>query len=397
MVQEFLPNPSADLQQHILEQRSIIQAQGDLLEQQRIEIENHHRKLESETDALAGKNPQKRPPGGAFPSAIVKNVVNARSQTAEASQPNVASPFKQSKQEQLVYQFTWEYMDLTLQNESRLSCGDNQAIKWSAMVDMPSQQVKTLLSVDDSVDHPNPLLVSHLNELSQLSSAYSVLEKALNPDRVDILIIMVSDRPLFPTTGPQVESLIPWCCSDISKLSRPLVTCDDAAMHCYVAQSIAASRKNALAPQFQVLKVFAVGVGAQPLDPGFPAAQDNMLVVHAEDKAIPSLFAGMGRKGNKMIAPRNKLVTGCGLIWHSFPPKEISQVLKAYKGYPYFALMSEEEYDGSAFEDCPIVIQLYPKTSHKQAISPFSCGIISTMLLSKVKLLRNPFFLQLSL
>ena len=33
--------------------------------------------------------------------------------------------------------------------------------------------------------------------------------------------------------------------------------------------------------------------------------------------------------------------------------------------------MFEQEYDGPAFEDCPIVIQLYPKTSHKEAISPF--------------------------
>ena len=79
----------------------------------------------------------------------------------------------------------------------------------------------------------------------------------------------------------------------------------------------------------------------------------------------------MSRKGNKTIAPRSKSVRGCRLIWHSLSPKEVSQVLKAYKGCPYFALMSEQEYDGTAFEACPIVIQLYPKSSHKEAISPF--------------------------
>ena len=197
------------------------------------------------------------------------------------------SPLKQSEQEQLVYRFTREFMDLMLQNESRLSSRDNQSIKWSALGDMPPQQVKSLLSVDDELIHPNLLLVSHFNELSQFSTAYSVLEKVLSPDRIDVLILMDSDRPLFPTTGPQVENLIPWRCTDISKLSRPLVTSDDASIHCYVAQSTASSRKNGLAPQFEVLKLFAVGVGAQPLDLGFPVAPDNMLVVHAEKRTYP--------------------------------------------------------------------------------------------------------------
>ena len=230
-------------------------------------------------------------------------------------------------------------MDLTLQNESRLLSVNNQAIKWSAMGDIPSQQVKSLFSVDDSVDHPTLLLVSHFNELSGVSLAYFVLEKTVNVDRVDILIIMDSQRPLFHTTGPRVESLITWRCTDVSKLSKPLVTSDEAAMHCYVAQPTAASRKNGLAAQFQVLNVLAFRVGAQPLDQGFPIASDNMLVVHAEDKAIPSLLGGMGRKGNKTIAPRSKSVRRCKLIWHPFPPKETSHVLKAYKGCPYFALM----------------------------------------------------------
>ena len=96
-----------------------------------------------------------------------------------------------------------------------------------------------------------------------------------------------------------------------------------------------------------------------------------MCVVHAEDKAIPSLFTGMGRKGNKMIAPRSKTARNCRLIWHAFPPKEVDQVLKAYKGCPYFAVMTENEYDGTAFDECPMVIQRYPKTSDKEAISPF--------------------------
>ena len=151
-------------------------------------------------------------------------------------------------------------MDLTLQNESRLSSGDNQSIKWSAMGDMPPRQVKSLLSVDDTVDHPSLLLVSHFNKLSQLPTAYSVLDKVLRPDRIDVLILMDSERPLFPTTGPHVENLIPWHCTDISKLSRLLVTSDDASIHGYVAQSTSASRKNGLPLSFRFLSYLQSGL-----------------------------------------------------------------------------------------------------------------------------------------
>ena len=53
--------------------------------------------------------------------------------------PNKVLPLKQFEQQHLVYQFVWECMDLTLQNESRLSSGDNQSIKWSSLADMPVQ------------------------------------------------------------------------------------------------------------------------------------------------------------------------------------------------------------------------------------------------------------------
>ena len=103
----------------------------------------------------------------------------------------------------------------------------------------------------------------------------------------------------------------------------------------------------------------------------FDQAPDTLFVVHAEDKAIPSLFSGMGRKGNKMIATKSKIVKGRKVIWHVFLPNEIEMVLQAYKGCPYFALMSEAEFEGTIFEECPLVMQLYPKTSQKDVVAPF--------------------------
>ena len=56
-------------------------------------------------------------------------------------------------------------------------------------------------------------------------------------------------------------------------------------------------------------------------------------------------------------------------------------VLKAYKGYPYFAHIEEWEYDGTTFEDCPIVLQFYPKVSYKEAASPFLWSTICAALM----------------
>ena len=54
-----------------------------------------------------------------------------------------------------------------------------------------------------------------------------------------------------------------------------------------------------------------------------------------------------------------------------FSPNEIAMVLQAYKGCPYFALMSGAEFEGTIFEESPLVMELYPKTSQKDAVAPF--------------------------
>ena len=56
--------------------------------------------------------------------------------------------------------------------------------------------------------------------------------------------------------------------------------------------------------------------------------------------------------------------------------------------------MSKQEYDETAFEDCPIIIELYPKTSHKEATSPFLWFQVYTPLM-QTDTPRDSFFLQL--
>ena len=65
------------------------------------------------------------------------------------------------------------------------------------------------------------------------------------------------------------------------------------------------------------------------------------------------------------------LVRGCKIIGHVFPSQKIDMVLKAYQSCPYFALMTEAEFDAPVFEECTLGMQLYPKHLHKGAITAF--------------------------
>ena len=57
LLQEFLKNPSADLHFHIIEQKSLIQSQCTLLEQQRKEIEEHQRSQITEDSPVCKRRP----------------------------------------------------------------------------------------------------------------------------------------------------------------------------------------------------------------------------------------------------------------------------------------------------------------------------------------------------
>ena len=365
LLQEFLKNPSADLQSHIIEQKSLIRSQCTLLERQRKEIEEHQRSQITEDSPV-----RKRRPVGAFSTNIIQNVVSARQKSEPAVTLVAVSKFRDTEQEQMMFQFMWEYVDYILQNETRLSDGENPAMRWSAVSDLAASDIEAQFTPSHGLD-PHLLIVSHFNELSQLTGFFQSLQQTVSPDRIDTLILMDTDRPLFPLTGPQIEGLIPWKCREICKLSRPILTVDDTQLHAYVATSDLSFRHQGLAPKFSIKKLLAAGISVLQWALDFLEAPDNLFVVHAEDKAIPSLFSGMGRKGNKMIATKSKIVKGRKVIWHVFPPNEIEMVLQAYKGCPYFALMFEAEFEGTIFEECPLVMQLYPKTSQKDAVAPF--------------------------
>ena len=120
MVHEFLRNPSADVKQHILEQKSIMQAQCDQLEQQRVAIEHHLSHSDAPTSPNANMK-RKWLPGGAFAKSLVENVAKVREQVQTKTTPATVLSLAATDDEQLLYQLEWEYHELILQNETTLS------------------------------------------------------------------------------------------------------------------------------------------------------------------------------------------------------------------------------------------------------------------------------------
>ena len=52
---------------------------------------------------------------------------------------------------------------------------------------------------------------------------------------------------------------------------------------------------------------------------------------------------------------------GARIVWHFVTQNEITELVKAYKGCLFFALMREDEFFGEGMGECPVVPQMYPK------------------------------------
>ena len=50
---------------------------------------------------------------------------------------------------------------------------------------------------------------------------------------------------------------------------------------------------------------------------------------------------------------------------------EITELVKAYKGCLFFAVMREDKFLGEEMGECPVVLKIYPKQSVKQALGPY--------------------------
>ena len=106
---------------------------------------------------------------------------------------------------------------------------------------------------------------------------------------------------------------------------------------------------------------------------GIPQSADPWYAIVAEDKAIPGLLQGLGRTGPRCVSNPHREIQGARIIWHQLSSKDRSDMLKAYKSCPYFAIMREEEFLQEDMHACESAcqLQLYPKASVRRAVGPF--------------------------
>ena len=226
---------------------------------------------------------------------------------------------------------------------------------------------------DDSVikalrdDNMSVILVVHFSDMEQLKEVSKSLLRVARVDKLDLLIIMEDDKALFPSAGPQIEKAVPWHMNDLHKLNRPLQTMGGAALHGFVVTSSRQGRKNCLAVDYQIRKLPAPGMGALQIDVAVPDSERPTFAVVAEDRAIPGILSGMGRKGAQCVSNPHRTVKGTRNVWHPLTYSEVSELIKAYEGCPFFAPMREDEFLGEEMSQCPVVLQMYPK----QALGPY--------------------------
>ena len=86
-----------------------------------------------------------------------------------------------------------------------------------------------------------------------------------------------------------------------------------------------------------MLKLLPPGLGAVQRELEVGATPDSMLLVHAEDRAIHNVFTRMGR----VALPTDLRLVNLPRVVnpHRCQEEEINQMLKAFKGYPFFASM----------------------------------------------------------
>ena len=367
-----LTSADADVNQLIHDQKDTIARQQEALRLQREKLEAHFVKNKRLREPGSTPSPKK---GGAFAKNIVTNVAQARQISEQAREPATAPLIEQNEQEQLAYQFQWEHFYQIFQEETRLST-DRKAVRWSQLARMSEQQIREAFPDPDC----DVIFVVSYNEVHQLKEFGDKFISTARINRCDLLIVSEDDKPLFPNAGPFLEKTVPWHLDEVFKLGRAVVTMGGPELFCFVATSSASGRQNRLATVFQRKKLLAQGLGAIHFELSVPTSDEPWYAVTAEDKAIPGLLEGLGRKGPQCISNPHRNIRGARVIWHQLQPDDMKGMLTAYKNCPFFGIMREDEFLGDEMESCPLVLQLFPKANVRQAVSPYMWHMIHSSL-----------------
>ena len=114
--------------------------------------------------------------------------------------------------------YKWEDMAVILQEETRLTSGENEPFRWTQLKGMTDDSVIKALP-DDNM---GIIVVVSFSEMGQLREISNNLLQVARVDRLDLLIITEDNKALFPNAGPKIEKAVPWHINDLHKLNRPV-------------------------------------------------------------------------------------------------------------------------------------------------------------------------------
>ena len=385
ILMQVLAAPGPQLQVALEEQKqAIIQQQKELLRHKEA-IEAHNKRQSggrtsppppkpapSSPQQVKHRAQDRGPPplgkrGGAFCKHIVENVIHTRKQEERAAEPSMAPSLSDTEQEMLCFLYKWEDMAIILQEETRLTPGQSKPFRWTKVKGMSDDAV--IKALPDGI--MGVIFLVQFSEMGQLKEVSKSLLQVARVNRLDLLIIMEDDKALFPSGGGPIEKAVPWHINDFHKLNRPLQTMGGAALHGFVVTSSRQGRKNCLAVDYQIRKLRAPRMGALQIEVAVPESERPTFAVFAEDRAIPGILSGMSRKGAQCVSNPHRTVKSARIVWHPLTDCEIAELIKAYKGCPFFAMMREDEFLGEEMSECQVVLQGYPKQSVKKGLGPY--------------------------
>ena len=130
--------------------------------------------------------------------------MQARKQEERATEPAITPALSDTEQEMLCFLYKWEDMAIILQEESRLTPGENKPFRWTKLKDMTEDAVIKPLP-DDNM---GVIMVVNFSDMGHLKEVSKNLLQVVRVDRLDLLILMEEDKALFPNAGPRLRSTL---------------------------------------------------------------------------------------------------------------------------------------------------------------------------------------------
>ena len=214
------------------------------------------------------------------------------------------------------------------------------------------------------------LLLMKREELSNLQWLSKLLLFKVKTRRIDILIEVKKDTPLLPA-ATDIKENIPSVVRRVCQLSRPLtVARSDSGLSYFVAQSWPSDRETRPAPRFILVTMLAPGDLTASRCVKVSTTHPDTCAVQVDNKLVPQVLRVMEKKGNAYRTSQGRARGVFRIAHHTMGAEERLELIGTMLETSYFAMMSLGQFAGAEFNNCEVVLQIYPMTAAKEDVAP---------------------------